>query len=66
MLANHPVNPTLPATNLERARRFYAEKLGLFAESETPAAVTYRCGLATSFILYPSKETASRTHTQAA
>ena len=66
MLAKHPISPTLPATNLERARRFYAEKLGLTAESETPAAVTYRCGAATSFILYPSEGAASGTHTQAA
>ena len=66
MLANHPMSPTLPATNLERAKRFYAEKLGLTAESETPDAVTYRCGAATSFILFPSEGTASGTHTQAA
>jgi catechol 2,3-dioxygenase-like lactoylglutathione lyase family enzyme len=54
MLANHPISPTLPATNLERAKRFYAEKLGLTPESETPDVVTYRCGAATSFILFPS------------
>jgi predicted enzyme related to lactoylglutathione lyase len=66
MLVKHPISPTLPATNLERARRFYAEKLGLTAESVTAAAVTYRCGAATSFILYPSEGAASGTHTQAA
>jgi catechol 2,3-dioxygenase-like lactoylglutathione lyase family enzyme len=66
MLVKHPISPTLPATNLERARSFYAEKLGLTAESETPAAVTYRCGAATSFILYPSQRAASGTHTEAA
>ena len=66
MLTNHPMSPTLPTTNMERARRFYAEKLGLTEESETPAAVNYRCGAATSFILYPSEGAASGTHTQAA
>ena len=43
MLANHPLNPTLPATNLERARRFYAEKLGLFAESEMSGFIIGDC-----------------------
>ena len=34
MLANQPIHTTLPAADLERARRFYAEKLGLTPESE--------------------------------
>lgn len=32
MLADCPIHVTLPATDLDRARRFYAEKLGLFPE----------------------------------
>jgi catechol 2,3-dioxygenase-like lactoylglutathione lyase family enzyme len=36
MLASYPINPTLPATDLERAKRFYSEKLGLTPESEPP------------------------------
>ena len=28
MLADRPIHTALPATDLERARRFYAEKLG--------------------------------------
>ena len=34
MLAKYPIHATLPATDLERARRFYTEKLGLTAEYE--------------------------------
>jgi catechol 2,3-dioxygenase-like lactoylglutathione lyase family enzyme len=36
MLADRPIHTTLPATDLERARRFYAEKLGLTPETELP------------------------------
>ncbi len=34
MLAHYSIHATLPATDMERARRFYTEKLGLTAESE--------------------------------
>ena len=34
MLADRPIHTALPAADLERARRFYAEKLGLTPESE--------------------------------
>ena len=34
MLADHPIHTALPAVDLERARRFYVEKLGLTPESE--------------------------------
>ena len=43
MLANYPIHTTLPATGLERAKRFYTEKLGLTPESEAPGGVFYRC-----------------------
>ena len=63
MLANYPIHATLPATDLERAKRFYTEKLGLTAESEAPEGVFYRSG-DTHFLLFPSGGTASGTHTQ--
>ena len=65
MLANHPIHAALPAVDLEQARRFYAEKLGLTPESEGPGGLFYRCGENTLFLLYPSQGTASGTHTQA-
>ena len=65
MLANYPMQMTLPVTDLERARRFYAEKLGLTPESEAPGGgLYYRCG-GTQFVLFPSQGAASGTHTQA-
>ena len=64
MLDNQPVHATLPASDLERAKRFYAEKLGLTPESETPGGVFYRCGGGTRFLVFPSSGAASGNHTQ--
>ena len=36
MLTNKPVNPTLPAVDLKRARQFYEEKLGLKVVIDDP------------------------------
>src|SRR5436853_616764 len=65
MLANRPIHAALPAADLERARRFYAEKLGLTPESEATGGLFYHCGENTRFLLFPSQGTASGTHTQA-
>ncbi len=63
MLANYSIHATLPATDMERAKRFYTEKLGLTAESEAPEGVFYRSG-DTRFLVFPSGGTASGAHTQ--
>ena len=65
MFANSPIYPTLPAADLERAKRFYAEKLGLTPESELPEALLYRCGKDTRFSVFLSQGEALGTHTQA-
>jgi catechol 2,3-dioxygenase-like lactoylglutathione lyase family enzyme len=64
MLANHPVNATLPAVDLERAKRFYTERLGLSPEMEAPGGIFFRCGEGTRFLVFPSGGTASGSHTQ--
>ena len=67
MLADRPIHTTLPATDMERARRFYIEKLGLTPETELPDmrdGLFYRCGGDTRFLLFPSPNAASGTHTQ--
>jgi catechol 2,3-dioxygenase-like lactoylglutathione lyase family enzyme len=64
MLADRPIHATLPAADLERAKRFYTEKLGLSPESEAPGGIFYRCGGGTRFLVFPSGGTASGTHTQ--
>lgn len=54
----------LPATDIERARRFYAEQLGLTSTpGAAPGHYLYQCGGAT-FALYETPGTASGTHDQ--
>ncbi len=64
MIADYPIHTTLPAADLERARRFYSEQLGLTPESEAPGGIFYRCGADTRFLVFPSRGTASGQHTQ--
>ncbi|MGH8811640.1 MAG: VOC family protein, partial [Advenella sp.] len=53
----------LPAQDLERARLFYLEKLGLQPDEARPGGLLYFCGR-TSFGLFASSGRASGTHTQ--
>ncbi len=55
MLAETRVIPTIPASDLERARRWYEEKLGLKPAAEAPFGLTYRQAGGTLFILYPTE-----------
>lgn len=57
MLVDHAMHAALPATDLERARRFYAEKLGLTPEREMIGALFYRCGEYTQFLVYEKGDT---------
>ena len=41
MLREHPIHAVIPATDLERARAFYADKLGLTPTREEPAGLVY-------------------------
>lgn len=66
MLADCPIHTPLPVTDMERAKRFYAEQLGLTPETALPDArdgVFYRCG-GTRFLLFPAQTPSSGTHTQ--
>jgi tRNA-Thr(GGU) m(6)t(6)A37 methyltransferase TsaA len=53
----------LPAQDLERARRFYAEKLGLEPAEERPGGLLYRAG-SVEFALFQSAGGPSGEHTQ--
>jgi catechol 2,3-dioxygenase-like lactoylglutathione lyase family enzyme len=44
MLTATMVVSTVPVTDLDHAKRFYGETLGLTALWENPASVRYRCG----------------------
>lgn len=54
---------TIPAQDLDRARAFYADKLGLKPETESPEGLRYRCGTG-QFLLFASSGQASGSHTQ--
>jgi catechol 2,3-dioxygenase-like lactoylglutathione lyase family enzyme len=53
----------LPAQDLERARLFYSEKLGLEPDEARPGGFLYFCG-SNSFGLFASNGIPSGTHTQ--
>lgn len=62
MLSESRTYTTIPVSDLERAKRFYGETLGLIAEMDTEGGVMYRSG-GTQFFVYPSRYKASG-HTQ--
>ncbi|AZP15569.1 VOC family protein [Streptomyces aquilus] len=53
----------LPARDLDRARRFYSEVLGLEPVDERPGGLLYRCG-GTEFAVFSSTGAAPGTFTQ--
>jgi catechol 2,3-dioxygenase-like lactoylglutathione lyase family enzyme len=63
MLANARLANRLPAQDLERARAFYAEKLGLEPVEERPGGLRYVCASG-EFALFQSTGRASGEHTQ--
>jgi catechol 2,3-dioxygenase-like lactoylglutathione lyase family enzyme len=63
MLGTSDVATRLPAQDLERARAFYAEKLGLVPVEERPGGLRYRCGNG-YFALFASSGAPSGDHTQ--
>jgi catechol 2,3-dioxygenase-like lactoylglutathione lyase family enzyme len=65
MLRNSNVSTRLPARDLERARTFYAEKLGLEPIEERPGGLRYNCGSG-HFSLFQSAGVPSGEHTQMA
>jgi len=64
-LENGDVATRLPAQDLQRARRFYAEKLGLDPIEERPGGLRYRCRNG-EFALFESAGTPTGDHTQMA
>ncbi len=62
-LQNARIATRLPAQDLERARRFYSEKLGLDPVESRPGGLLYR-GEEGTFALFQSGGAPSRTHTQ--
>jgi catechol 2,3-dioxygenase-like lactoylglutathione lyase family enzyme len=59
MLKNAPIATTLPVVDMERARGFYEEKLGLkpLPLQELPGHMLYECGEGTKLGLYQREHT---------
>lgn len=66
MLKDHRTHTTLPAADLDRARRFYDEKLGLQPIRADATRLWYQVGERTRFYLYKTTGVASGSHTQIA
>jgi catechol 2,3-dioxygenase-like lactoylglutathione lyase family enzyme len=63
MLENGHVATRLPVQDMQRARAFYAEKLGLEPVEERPGGLLYRCASG-EFALFESTGASSGTFTQ--
>jgi catechol 2,3-dioxygenase-like lactoylglutathione lyase family enzyme len=65
VLKDGRVATRIPAQDLDRARRFYAEKLGLEPSEERPGGLLYRCASG-EFALFASAGGSPGTFTQMA
>jgi catechol 2,3-dioxygenase-like lactoylglutathione lyase family enzyme len=65
MLGNARVATRIPVQDLQRARAFYSEKLGLEPIEERPGGLLYRCASG-EFALFESGGTSAGTFTQMA
>jgi catechol 2,3-dioxygenase-like lactoylglutathione lyase family enzyme len=64
MLKDSPTHTTLPCSDLERARAWYSDKLGLEPSEESPAGLTYTGPNGSRYFLFQSGGTPSGDHTQ--
>jgi catechol 2,3-dioxygenase-like lactoylglutathione lyase family enzyme len=60
MLSTAPIRAYIPASNLQRARRFYEQTLGLPPAEEYGGGVIYRCGGADVFMYQTSNAGTSK------
>jgi predicted enzyme related to lactoylglutathione lyase len=54
MLKNAPIIPYIPVADVERARKFYEQTLGLVPKQEYAGGVIYECGKGSVVFMYPS------------
>lgn len=55
MLKNAPIVPYIPASDVNRARRFYEDQVGLIPREEIPGGVVYECAGGSWIFLYASQ-----------
>jgi predicted enzyme related to lactoylglutathione lyase len=63
MLNTSKVTANIPASDLDRARRFYADVLGLTPADENPGGLVYTTAGGTTFSLYPTEYAGQAGHT---
>jgi catechol 2,3-dioxygenase-like lactoylglutathione lyase family enzyme len=63
VLEDGKIATRIPVRDLQRSRKFYAEKLGLEPSEERPGGLLYRCSEG-EFALFESAGAASGNHTQ--
>lgn len=62
MLQDSQVTANIPAADLERARRFYEDKLGLTPADANPGGLVYKAG-GTAFFVYETEQAGKAGHT---
>lgn len=65
MLQQSPMYSYIPASNVQRARRFYEQVLGFVPTREVAGGVTYECAGGTACFLYPTRNAGTSTASQA-
>ena len=65
MLGDHPIHPVLLAKDLDAAREFYHDRLGLELLDDNPDAIRLRCGGGTELAVTKSTTGTADTQTQA-
>ena len=55
MLESATAHATIAVTDIDRARKFYAEALGLTVKNENPGGITFEDGGGGWFFVYPSQ-----------
>ncbi|CUR55677.1 Glyoxalase family protein [metagenome] len=65
MLNDSKVTANIPAADLDRARRFYADMLGLTPVDENPGGLVYTTNGGTSFFVYQTEYAGQAGHTVA-
>ena len=66
MLGDYPIDVVLLATDLDASRDFYRDKVGLQIVSESPNAVTFKCGNGSRLAISKSSVGTADEQTQAA
>jgi catechol 2,3-dioxygenase-like lactoylglutathione lyase family enzyme len=64
MLSKARVRPTIPASDLDRARAYYSDSLGLKPAEEQPGGLVYECAEGSNFLLFQSSGVSNGGFTQ--